>query len=68
MDRINHVKIVTPDPAAVERPREKRLVAALRGLLGQAEPGSDIQLAYAHAFAGMAISPTALAAVVSGGS
>src|SRR5262249_19027801 len=34
---------------------------ALRGLLEQAEPGSDIQLAYAHAFAGMAISPADLA-------
>jgi len=34
---------------------------ALRGLLEQAEPGSDIQLAYAHAFAGMAVSPTDLA-------
>jgi aminopeptidase N len=33
---------------------------ALRGLLERAEPGSDIQLAYAHAFAGMARSPADL--------
>ena len=34
---------------------------ALRGLLERAEPGSDIQLAYAQAFVGMAISPADLA-------
>ncbi|HCU96963.1 MAG TPA: aminopeptidase N [Actinobacteria bacterium] len=35
--------------------------AALRGLLEQAEPGSDAQLAYAQAFAGVAVSPADLA-------
>ena len=35
--------------------------SALRGLLEQAEPGSDIQLAYAQAFAWVAISPGDLA-------
>jgi len=35
--------------------------SALRGLLEQAEPGSDIQLAYAQAFAWVAISPDDLA-------
>jgi aminopeptidase N len=34
---------------------------ALRGLLERAEPGSDVQLAYMQAFAGMAISPADLA-------
>jgi aminopeptidase N len=34
---------------------------ALRGLLERAEPGSDVQLAYMQAFAGMAISPGDLA-------
>ena len=34
---------------------------ALRGLLERAEPGSDAQLAYAQAFAGVAVSPGDLA-------
>jgi len=37
------------------------VAAALRGLLDRAEPGSDVQLAYAEAFASVAISPDDLA-------
>jgi aminopeptidase N len=48
------------DPAWRETGLEAT-ATALRGLLEQAEPGSDIQLAYMQAFAGMAISPTDLA-------
>jgi aminopeptidase N len=43
-------------PAGLER-----TAAALRDLLERAEPGSDAQLAYAQAFAGMAVSPGDLA-------
>jgi aminopeptidase N len=48
------------DPAWRETGLEAT-ATALRGLLEQAAPGSDIQLAYMQAFAGMAISPTDLA-------
>jgi aminopeptidase N len=48
------------DPAW--RPAGLELAAgALRGLLERAEPGSDAQLAYAQAFAGVAVSPGDLA-------
>jgi aminopeptidase N len=48
------------DPAWRETGLEAT-ATALRGLLAQAEPGSDIQFGYMQAFAGMAISPTDLA-------
>ena len=48
------------DPAWRETGLEAA-ATALRGLLEEAEPGSDIQLAYMQAFAGMAISPADLA-------